>query len=82
MKNISTGNWITIAVVAVNVIFMVAVMSKDVEVVKGDVIKVTKVANTAREMAYTNERKIAVVESKIDQGFANLEKLIIKTNGY
>ena len=45
-------------------------------------IKVTKVANTAREMAYTNERKIAVVESKIDQGFANLEKLIIKTNGY
>jgi len=82
MKKVSIGNWITIAVVFANLIFMGAVMSKDVEIVKGDVVKVTKVANTAREMAYTNERKIAVVESKIDQGFANLEKLIIKTNGY
>ena len=82
MKKVSIGNWITIAVVFANLIFMGAVMSKDVEIVKGDVVKVTKVANTAREMAYTNERKIAVVESKIDQGFSNLEKLIIKTNGH
>ena len=82
MKKISTGNWITIAVVFANLIFMGAVMSKDVEVVKDDVVKVTKVANTAREIAYTNERKIAVVESKIDQGFANIERLIIKQNGH
>ena len=82
MKKISTGNWITRAVVFANLIFMGAVMSKDVEVVKDDVVKVTKVANTAREMAYTNERKIAVVESKIDQGFANIERLIIKQNGH
>ena len=76
MKNISIGNWITIAVVAVNVIFMVAVMSKDVENVKEDVIKVGRVANTAREMAYDNKQEVAVVKATIEQGFSNIEKLI------
>ena len=76
MKNISIGNWITIAVVAANVIFMVAIMSKDVENVKGEVIKVGRVANTAKEMAYDNKQEVAVVKATIEQGFSNIEKLI------
>ena len=76
MKNISIGNWITIAVVAANVIFMVAIMSKDVENVKGEVIKVGRGANTAKEMAYDNKQEVAVVKATIEQGFSNIEKLI------
>ena len=74
MKNISIGNWITIVIVSSNIIFMVAFMSKDV-------LNAQESANTALTMAYDNDKKIAVIESKIDQGFSNLEKLIIKSNG-
>ena len=82
MKKISMGNWITIALVVANGIFIGASLSKDVENVQVEVEKVGKTANTARTMAYANDNKIAVIESKIDQGFSNLEKLIIKTNGH
>ena len=73
MKNISTGNWVTIAIVSANIIFMVAFMSKDV-------LNAQESANTALTMAHRNDKKIAVIETKIEQGFENLEKLI-KTNG-
>ena len=63
------GNWVTIAIVTANIIFMVAVMSKDV-------LNAQESANTALTMAYSNDKKIAVMESKIEQGFENLEKLI------
>ena len=69
MKNVSTGNWITIAIVSANIIFMVAFMSKDV-------LSAQESANTALEMAYGNDKKIAVIETKIEQGFANIENLI------
>ena len=69
MKNISTGNWVTIAIVSANIIFMVAFMSKDV-------LNAQESADTALEMAYSNDKKIAVIESKIEQGFANIENLI------
>tara|TARA_Y100000310_G_scaffold87164_1_gene84004 strand:- start:165 stop:389 length:225 start_codon:yes stop_codon:yes gene_type:complete len=71
MKKISIGNWITIAVVGGNVIFMLAFMSKDV-------LNAQESAHTALEMAHRNDKKIAVIESKIEQGFISLEKLIIK----
>ena len=74
MKNISTGNWVTIAIVSANIIFMVAFMSKDV-------LNAQESANTALTMAHRNDKKIAVIETKIEQGFSNLERLIIKTNG-
>ena len=74
MKNISTGNWITIVIVSSNIIFMVAFMSKDV-------LNAQESANTALEMAYDNDKKIAVMVVTMEQGFSNLEKLIIKTNG-
>ena len=73
MKNISAGNWITIAIVSANIIFMVAFMSKDV-------LNAQELANTALTMAYDNDKKIAVIETKIAQGFANLENLIKNGN--
>ena len=69
MKNISTGNWITIIIVSANIIFMVAFMSKDV-------LNAQESANTALDMAYDNDKKIAVMEATIAQGFENLENLI------
>ena len=69
MKNVSTGNWITIFIVLANIIFMVGVMSKDV-------LNAQESANTALGMAYNNDKKIAVMEAKIEQGFENIEQLI------
>ena len=73
MKSISTGNWLTIGVVVANFIWMIGIMSKDV-------LNAQESADTALEMAYGNDKKIAVIESKIEQGFSNLENLI--TNGH
>ena len=69
MKNVSTGNWITIFVVIVNMVFFGGIMFKDV-------VNAQESANTALEMAYGNDKKIAVIESKIEQGFPNIENLI------
>ena len=69
MKNVSTGNLITIFIVLGNILFMVGVMSKDV-------LNAQETSNTALIMAYDNDKKIAVIESKIEQGFENLEHLI------
>ena len=73
MKNVSTGNWITIVIVSANIIFMVAFMSRDV-------LNAQETAYTALEMAYNNDKKIAVIETKIEQGFENLEHLIKNGN--
>ena len=48
---------------------MVAFMSKDV-------LNAQESASTALTMAHRNDKKIAVIESKIEQGFKNLETLI------
>ena len=69
MKNISTGNWITIFIVLGNFIWMIGIMSKDV-------LNAQESANTALGMAYNNDKKIAVMETKIEQGFENIEQLI------
>ena len=69
MKNVSMGNWITIFVVIVNMGFFGGIMFKDV-------LNAQESANTALEMAYNNDKKIAVIETKIEQGFSNIEKLI------
>ena len=69
MKNLSTGNWITIFVVIANMVFFGGIMFKDV-------VNAQESANTALDMAYSNDKKIAVIESKIEQGFANIENLI------
>ena len=69
MKKVSTGNWITIGIVLANIIFMIGVMSKNV-------LNAQETANTSLTMAYSNDKKIAVIETKIEQGFSNLENLI------
>ena len=73
MKNVSTGNWITIFVVIVNMVFFGGVMFKDV-------LNAQESADTALEMAYGNDKKIAVIETKIEHGFSNIEKLIRNGN--
>jgi len=73
MKNISTGNWITILIVLGNFIWMIGIMSKDV-------LNAQESADMALEMAYNNDKQIAVMENKIEQGFENLEHLIKNGN--
>ncbi len=71
MKKVSTGNWITILIVSANILFTVGVMSKNI-------LSAQESANMALEMAYDNDKKIAVIETKIENGFESLEKLIKK----
>ena len=69
MKKVSTGNWITILIVSANIIFSIGIMSKNI-------LNAQESANVALEMAYDNDKKIAVIEAKIESGFESLEKLI------
>jgi len=69
MKNISMGNWITIMIVSANIIFTIGIMSKNV-------LNAQESANTALTMAYSNDKKIAVIEAQIEQGFKSIEHLI------
>ena len=73
MKNISTGNWITILIVLGNFIWMIGIMTQDV-------LNAQESADTALEMAYNNDKKIAVMETKIEQGFKQIESLIRNGN--
>ena len=73
MKNVSTGNWITIFIVLINMVFFGGIIFKDV-------LNAQESANTALDMAYSNDKKIAVIETKIEQGFSNIEKLIRNGN--
>ena len=71
MKKVSTGNWITILIVSANILFTVGVMSKNI-------LSAQESADMALDMAYNNDKKIAVIEAKIENGFESLEKLIKK----
>ena len=65
MKNISTGNWITITILFINIVFTMGFMFREV-------LSAQESANLALEMAYDNDKEIAVI---VD-GFENLESLI------
>ena len=67
--DISFGNWITIGIVTINIVFTIGVIWANIE-------SIEQSANTALEMAFRNDKKIAVIETKIEQGFSNIEKLI------
>ncbi len=69
MKNISTGNWITIIILFINIVFTMGFMFREV-------LSAQESANLALEMAYDNDKEIAVMEERITQGFENLESLI------
>ena len=65
MKNISTGNWITIIILFINIVFTMGFMFREV-------LSAQESANLALEMAYDNDKEIAVIV----EGFENLESLI------
>ena len=65
MKNISTGNWITITILFINIVFTMGFMFREV-------LSAQESANLALEMAYDNDKEIAVIV----EGFENLESLI------
>ena len=65
MKNISTGNWITITILFINIVFTMGFMFREV-------LSAQESANLALEMAYDDDKEIAVIV----EGFENLESLI------
>ena len=60
MKKISMGNWITIFIVLGNFVWMIGIMSKDV-------LNAQDSANTALDMAYDNDKKIAVIVANVQE---------------
>jgi len=68
-ERISIGNWITICLILGNILFTAGIVSRDVE-------NAQETANTAQKLAIDNDKRVAVLESKIEQGFSNIEKLI------
>jgi len=68
-RNITPGSWITIFIVFINLIFSAGI-------IYNSVLNAQERANMAFKMANSNDKKIAVIETKIEQGFSNIEKLI------
>ena len=68
-KKFSFGNLITIMVIVANVIWSASVMTNKTKINSDD-------SELALRMARSNEIKIAVIETKIDQGFKRLEQKI------
>ena len=68
-KKFSLGNVITILVIVANVIWSASVITNKTKINSDD-------SELALKMARSNEIKIAVIETKIDQGFKRLEQKI------
>lgn len=68
-KKFSFGNLITIMVIVANVIWSASVMTNKTKINSDD-------SGLALKMARSNEIKIAVIETKIEQGFKRLEQKI------
>ena len=68
-KKFSLGNMITILVIVANVIWSASVITNKTKINSDD-------SELALKMARSNEIKIAVIETKIDQGFKRLEQKI------
>ena len=68
-KKISIGNIVTIFVILVNIIWSASLITTKT---KNAEIDSTMALNLAQE----NRIKIAIIETKIEQGFKHIEKLI------
>jgi|TARA_Y100000034_G_scaffold124553_1_gene172883 C4-type Zn-finger protein len=68
-EKISVGSWITIVLVTGNILFTAGIISRDVETAQ-------ETANTAQKLAVENDKKVAVLVAKMEQGFINIEKLL------
>ena len=68
-KKISLGNISTIIIILVNVIWSASVITNKTKINADDV-------ELALKIARSNEIKIAIIETKISEGFSNIETLI------
>ena len=68
-KKFTFGNIATICVLLVNIIWSASIITNKTKTNAEDV-------ELALRIARSNEIKIAIIETKIDQGFSNIEKLI------
>ena len=68
-KKISIGNIITIFAILVNIIWNASLITNKAENTELD-------SSMALKLAQENRIKIAIIETKIEQGFKHIEKLI------
>ena len=68
-KKISIGNIITIFTILVNIIWNASLITNKAENTELD-------SSMALKLAQENRIKIAIIETKIEQGFKHIEKLI------
>ena len=68
-KKVSLGNIITIFAILVNIIWNASLITNKAENTELD-------SSMALKLAQENRIKIAIIETKIEQGFKHIEKLI------
>ena len=68
-KKISVGNIVTIFVILVNIIWSASLITTKTKNAEID-------SNMALNLAQDNRIRIAIIETKIEEGFKNIEKLI------
>ena len=72
-KKISLGSIITIVVILANIVWSMSVITNKTKNNAEDI-------NLALKIARSNEIKIAIIQTKIEEGFENIEKLIKELN--
>ena len=68
-RKVSLGNIITIFVIIVNIIWSASLVTTSTKNAEID-------SNMALNLAQDNRIRIAIIETKIEEGFKNIEKLI------
>ena len=68
-KKISVGNIVTIFVILVNIIWSASLITTKTKNAEID-------SDMALKLAQDNRIRIAIIETKIDEGFRHLEKII------
>ena len=68
-RKITFGNIATIFVLLINIVWSASIITNKTKTNADDV-------ELALKMARSNELKIAIIETKIEQGFDSIEKLI------
>ena len=77
-KKISLGTLITIATIISTFIFTQGATSTRIQVIESDSTDVRKKVMANREKIQNVQINVARIESKIEEGFKHLEKLLIE----
>ena len=77
-KKISLGTLITIATIISTFIFTQGATSTRIQVIESDSTDVRKKVMANRERIQNVQVNVARIESKIEEGFKHLEKLLIE----